>query len=250
MRRAPGLVVAVLLAAGLTASCQGMDRVERLPEAAAAGDDRGAAARVTRLRTEGDVSTLPEPGGAPGRLTVAVATRRLAEIEAVRGQERLDRIRDFVDAHRGAERLSRLWVLAGEAHQDLDRNDRAARAFETAVNLTGTDLLGLPHEADLAYRLGWARFQAGDREGGLDWLVRTTFISADPRVEQALRYFRAEQSGPSEPAGGAFEGWLRDRRAELAVAAPDFDLPGYRRERVRLAELPGRVKVVNFWTPT
>lgn len=262
-RVAVGLVATALVAAALVAAgCQGMDRVERPPEVAAGDDEAvGAAAdRATRLRRGGDVSTLGEADGSPGRLTVAVATRRLAEIESVRGQERLERIDALVDAYPRAEGLSRLWVLAGEAQQDLERHDRAAEAFERAVALTGTDLLGLPHEPDLAYRVGWARFQAGDRQRGLDWLVRTTFISAHPRVEQALRFFRAERGrqeqearAGGDPSGTGiedFDAWLRRQRAELAVAAPDFELPGFQRDTFRSSELPGRVRVVNFWTPT
>ncbi|MFQ5745155.1 MAG: tol-pal system YbgF family protein [Acidobacteriota bacterium] len=222
----------MVLASGiLAAGCQGWDRIEPPPGAAAATSEQGTAA-------------VP---GAPPRLTNEIAVRRISQIESASGQERVTLIDRFVTDFPEAERIYQLHMLRGDAEMGLGDATVAVSSFERAVQLSGSDpLLKLPLEEGLAYRLGWARYEAGDRRAGIDWLVRSTFINDRPQLEQGLRYIYAEQDG--EPAG--FERWLAAERASHAVEAPDFELPGYQEGKLHLRRALGQVTLISFWSPT
>ena len=112
--------------------------------------------------------------------------------------------------------------------------------------LSGGDVLELPHESDLAYRLGWALYQAGQAELGTDWLIRTTFINDSPQLEQSLQYMHEALGGEAVD----FREWLAEERASRAVEAPGFTLPGYLADTVQLSEILDRATLVSFWSPT
>jgi hypothetical protein len=109
------------------------------------------------------------------------------------------------------------------------------------------DVLQLPlTDLELPYQVGWARSEAGDVQLGADWLTRATVVNDRPQLEQGLRFLYAELGSPE----GSFDEWFRSRRAELAVQAPDFELPGYGFDSLKLSEVASRLTLINFWTPT
>ena len=81
---------------------------------------------------------------------------------------------------------------------------------------------------------------------GADWLLRATFVSDRPQLQQGLRFLHAEMGSPE----GSFDEWFRGRRAELAVRAPDFELPGYGFDSLKFSEAASELTLINFWTPT
>lgn len=228
------------LCAGLVAlSCQAWDRLEPDPR-----DDATASERGTLFDASGGPSF-----GAGGVLTEEIAQRWLRQIEASPPQQRLSLADEFLREYPQGQVISYLHDLVGDAHRELDQPALAAEAYERAIvrSWPEPDILALPlSNLDLPFEAGWARYRAGDHEAGVNWLVRTTFVSDLPQLEQGLRFMYAEQGG----AAGSFDEWLAGKRAVLGVVAPDFELPGYRTESIRLADVAGRVTLINFWTPT
>ena len=217
-----------VLAASMILACQAWDQLEpteREPGTAqgsggSAGDSAGPGLAAPR---ESEGTLLNERP----RLTGDVAIRRVTEIEAASGQQRLSLIEQFTDDFPEARFIEMLAWLEGEAYMRVGEPSGAAAAYERAVLLSGgADVIGLPHSAELAYRLGWATYQGRNRQRGIELLVMATFISDRPELEQGLAFVHAEDGG--DPA--RFREWLASRRNEHAVEAPDFELPGYRRE--------------------
>ena len=216
-----GLSLAIVLCATCLA-CQSWDRLEPTAD----DSDGGAAA---------------------GELTSAVAMQRMGEIQgAPTPEESLSLIAAFVQEYPRAQLIYQLQVAAAEAHSQLGDAASAAASYEKAIMLSGGDVLELPHESDLAYRLGWALYQAGQQELGIDWLVRTTFITDSPQLEQSLQFMHEEQGGEA----GDFGEWLADQRASRSVVAPGFSLPGYQTDTVQLSAILDRATLVSFWSPT
>lgn len=213
-------LVVVLLAACL--ACQSWDRLE--PSA----DDT-------------------EDGAATGELTSSIAMQRMGEIQgAATPEESLSLVAAFIEEYPRAQLIYQLQVAAAEAHSQLGDAASAASSYEKAIMLSGGDVLDLPHESDLAYRLGWALYQAGQQDLGVDWLVRTTFISDSPQLEQSLQFMHEEQGGEA----GDFSEWLAEERSSRSVVAPEFTLPRYPADTVQLSEILGQVTLVSFWSPT
>ena len=77
-------------------------------------------------------------------------------------------------------------------------------------------------------------------------LVRATFVSDRPQLEQGLRFLYAQLGSPGE----GFDSWLESKRSEIALPAPDFELPGHEFDALRLSEVDARLTLINFWTPT
>lgn len=182
---------------------------------------------------------------APGPLTSDVAMRRLEGIERAAAQERLALVASFMDEFREARLIPQVHRLAGEAHLEVGQPVEAADAFERALVLTRTDVLGIPLDTALPLQLAMARFSAGQAEQGTQWLARTSIADRGPNVMQALRWAHAEQV-PSEP----LDDWLRKIREPLLQPAPAFTLPGLQQERVSLAQARGTATLINFWSPT
>jgi len=221
LRSKLGLTLAIVLCAACFA-CQSWDRLE--PTA----DDS-------------------EVDAAEGELTSAIAMQRMGEIQGAPGpEESLSLAAAFIQEYPRAQLIYQLQVVAAEAHSQLGDAASAAASYEKAIMLSGGDVLDLPHESDLAYRLGWALYQAGRQELGIDWLVRTTFITESPQLEQSLQFMHEEQGGEA----GDFGEWLAERRASRSVAAPEFTLPGYQTDTVQLSEILDRATLVTFWSPT
>ncbi len=236
LARALGVLVAVLL----TVACQGMDRLERdrVSVAADAGD------RGTILDT-----TAGPDYGSGGRLTEEIAQRRVRAIRGAHGEERLELATRFLREYPMADVISELHELMGDAYSELGDPVMAAEAWERALEMSWppNDLLGLPQtNVELPYQIGWAHFEAGNPTIGSDWLTRSTFISERPQLEQGLRFVYAELSSP----GDGFGSWFSEKRTGLAVQAPDFELPGYGFDSLRLSDVDARLTLINFWTPT
>ncbi len=188
-----------------------------------------------------------EDGAAAGELTSSVAMQRMGEIQAApTPEESLSLIAAFIEEYPRAQLIIQLQVAAAEAHSQLGDAASAASSYEKAIMLSGGDVLELPHESDLAYRLGWALYQAGQAELGTDWLIRTTFINDSPQLEQSLQYMHEALGGEA----GDFGEWLAEERASRAVEAPGFTLPGYLADTVQLSEILDRATLVSFWSPT
>jgi tetratricopeptide (TPR) repeat protein len=188
-----------------------------------------------------------DSGAATGELTTAVAMQRMGEIEAASTpEESLALIASFIEEYPRAQLIYQLQLAAADAHSQLGDAASAASAYERAIMLSGGDVLELPHEPDLAYRLGWALYQAGQQELGKEWLVRTTFISDSPQLEQSLQFMYEELGETADD----FSEWLARERDSVAVEAPGFNLPGYQADTVQLSEILGRVTLVSFWSPT
>ncbi len=236
LARALGVLVAVLL----TVACQGMDRLERdrVSVAADAGD------RGTILDT-----TAGPDYGSGGRLTEEIAQRRVRAIRGAHGEERLELATRFLREYPMADVISELHELMGDAYSELGDPVMAAEAWERALEMSWppNDLLGLPQtNVELPYQIGWAHFEAGNPTIGADWLTRATFISERPQLEQGLRFVYAELSSP----GDGFGSWFSEKRTGLTVQAPDFELPGYGFDSLRLSDVDARLTLINFWTPT
>jgi len=221
LRARAGLALAVVLCVSCFA-CQSWDRLE--PSA----DDT-------------------DDGAAAGELSSSIAMQRMGGIQgAPTPEESLSLITAFIEEYPRAQLIYQLQVAGAEAHSQLGDPASAASSYEKAIMLSGGDVLDLPHESDLAYRLGWALYQAGQQDLGVDWLVRTTFISDSPQLEQSLQYMHEEQGGEA----GDFSDWLAEERASRSVVAPEFTLPGYPADTVQLSEILDRVTLVSFWSPT
>jgi len=239
---ARGVFVFVMVA-GVTA-CQGMDRLEpdRVIAVGSAGDsdtDRG-----TLL----DATSSSEFGGG-GRLTEEIAARWVRQIEGADAEERLQLAAQFLREYPGADVISHLHELVGDAYSELGQPADAAPAWERAITMSwpAPDILRLPlSNLELPYEVGWARSEAGEPLVGADWLIRATFVSDRPQLEQGLRFLYGELGAPGE----SFDAWYASRREELAVEAPDFELPGYQSDSVRFSEAASRLTLINFWTPT
>jgi tetratricopeptide (TPR) repeat protein len=197
-----------------------------------------------RLEPSADDS---ESEAAAGELTNSVAMQRLGEIQgASTPEESLSLIAALIQEYPRAQLILQLQLAAAEAHSQLGDATSAASSYEKAIMLSGGDVLELPHESDLAYRLGWALYQAGQQELGAEWLVRSTFINDSQQLEQSLQFMHEEMVGDS----GGFAEWLDSERASLAVTAPGFSLPGYQTDSVELSEVLDRATLVSFWSPT
>ena len=235
LARAVGVLVAVLLTA-----CQGMDRLEPdRVDVGAEGDDRG-----TILATPAN----PDYGSG-GRLTEVIAGRRVRAIRGAHGEERLELAARFLREYPRAEVISELHELMGDAYSELGESASAAEAWERAVEMSWppNDILGLRQtNVELPYQIGWAHSEAGSPAIGAEWLTRATVISDRSQLEQGLQYMYAELGSP----GDGFDAWFSGKRAGVAVQAPDFELPGYGFDSLRLSDVGARLTLINFWTPT
>lgn len=235
---------AVILFVAITvAACQGMDRLE--PDRVIDRESGGASSERGTLL---DATSSPEFGEG-GRLTQEIATRWLLQLQGAGAEERLQLAAQFLREYPEGDFFSPVHELNGDAYSELGRPQEAADAWERAILMgwPAPDILQLPlTDLELPYQVGWARFEAGDARLGADWLTRATFISDRPQLEQGLRFLYAEFSTPE----GSFDEWFGSRRAELAVQAPDFELPGYGFDSLKLSEVTSRLTLINFWTPT
>lgn len=234
----------VLLLLVLTAACQGMDRLEPDRVISVGGGDATGDNRGTLL----DATASPEFGGG-GRLTEDIAARWVRQIEGAGAEERLQLADQFLRDYPGAEVISHLHKLVGDAHSELGEPQLAAEAWERAIAMSwpAPDILQLPlTELELPYEVGWAHYEAGDAALGAEWLTRATFVSDRPQLEQGLRFLYAELGSP----GAGFDDWFLSQRDRLAVEAPDFELPGYQSPSIRLSNVESRLTLINFWTPT
>lgn len=217
------LAVALLVAAG---GCQNADllRPETPPESASRG-------------------FTPIGGDERAPLTNDTAMRRMEGVRQLDGQPRLDAIDSFLAEFPEARFIADLHQLGGEAELALHRADRAAEAFERALVLTRTDLLGIPLETQLPVQVATARLAAGDEAGALVLLARLSVVEETPQVQQALAY-----AWGSASTSASYEDWLAQLRDEHLVRAPRFSLPGLQGEDVSLQPAPATI--INFWSPT
>lgn len=185
------------------------------------------------------------PIGAAERapLTNDVAIRRLGEIRDAAGQDRLDRVETFLIEFPEARYIPELHQLGGAAELAVGRPDRAAEAFERALVLTRTDLLGVPLETELPVQVATAKQAAGDSAGALPLLARVSVVEESPRVQQALAWAWGESA-----TADTFDAWLTGVRDAYLIRAPTFTLPGLQGEAVTLSPAPATI--VNFWSPT
>lgn len=184
-----------------------------------------------------------------GRLTTDIYLRRLREIEAATGEERIRLAEEFWSEYPAGDLASEVHELVGDAYSALGQPEEAARAWQRAIETSwpAPDILRLPlTNLQLPYEVGWAHYESGDPRLGADWLVRAGFISDRPQLDQGLRFLYAELGSPAP----SFEGWYASRQAELAVPAPDFELPGYQTDSLRFSEVATEITLINFWTPT
>ncbi|MGD8329724.1 MAG: hypothetical protein PVJ49_09815 [Acidobacteriota bacterium] len=246
-RRGPGFhfftrhlaMVALCL---VLAACQGMDRLQP-DEVVAVGSGDAGTERGTTLS-----------GGSglrgSGPLTEEVAGRWLRQIQAAQGEERIELAQQFWREYPEGDVIYQIHELVGDAYSQLGQPAEAASAWERAIERMWPetpDILNLPlTNLQLPYEIGWAHYEAGDPQLGADWLIRATFISDRPQLDQGLHFLYNELGSPD----GSFEEWYQDRRAALAVAAPDFELPAYQGDELRFSDVATRLTLINFWTPT
>ena len=194
----------------------------------------------------GNVASTRVDSDEPSDLTTEVAQQRYAEIVAVTGAERVALIKAFFEDLPAARLVAELHRMAGESYLAQENNIDAAGAFERAMVLSGTDIIGLPVDVELAYQLGWARYLAGEVEDGTRMLVRVSIADRSARLIETLRWVHIDRGG----GAGGFDAWLDAMLVEEAAVAPDFELPGYQQEQVRLADVRRVATLVNFWAPT
>lgn len=185
------------------------------------------------------------PIGAAERapLTNDIARRRLDEIRGSTGQDRLDRVESFLAEFPEARFIPELHRLAGEAELAADRPGRAADAFDRALVLARTDVLGVPLETELPVQVATARLAAGDIDAALSLLVRVSVVEDSPRVQQAMAW-----AWGSAATGAPFDEWVAGVRDRYLVRAPVFNLPGLRGGAIALEPAPATI--INFWSPT
>lgn len=215
-------VVFVVLGA---AGCQNWDMLEPEPEP--------AGRTFTRLGDDG-----PEP------LTNAVAIRRVEQIKKAIGQARLELVESFIEEFPEARFIPEVHQLRGEGHLAVGAPAEASEAFERALVLTRTDLLGIPLESELPLQLGMAMLSAGRTEEGLGWLARASVVDHSGQMDQALHWAHSQQTGDE------FDPWLAALRGDWLVEAPAFTLPGLLTETVDLERDRGKATLINFWSPT
>ncbi len=225
MRRSFLLAIAVIL----VSACQNWDLMR--PDEAGGEADRA----FTRLGSE---SRVP--------LTNALALRRVERITAARGAERLQLAERFFEEFPEARMFGLVHELVGEAHLAADSHEEAAVAFERALTLTRTDLLGIPIESTLPLQLGLAMASAGDLAGGATMLLRASVADRTERLEQALRWAYSNEVS----AAASFDDWLQRGRDRVAVIAPEFSLPGLQQAQVDLRPVQNAATLLNFWSPT
>jgi tetratricopeptide (TPR) repeat protein len=229
------------LVAAASVGCQGMDRLEpdEVVEVGVAADERGS-------MLDGSSASSLRAGGP---LTEETAGRWLRQIQAATGEERLGLAEQFWREYPEGDAIYQVHELVGDTHSELGNHEQAADAWERAIEMSwpAPDLLELPlTNVQLPYEVGWARYRAGEVAVGADWLVKATFISDRPQLDQGLRFLYGEFGDPDP----GYDRWLEARRDALAASAPDFELPGYQSESLRLSEVATRLTLINFWTPT
>jgi len=245
-RRGPGFRLStrhfalVVLCLAL-AACQGMDRLEP-DQVVDIGSGGGTQERGTVIADGAEASR---------RASLEEAAQRwYRQIQAAQGEERIDLAEQFWREYPQGQVIYQIHELVGDAYSRLGRPAEAAAEWERTVELMwpdAPDLLRLPLvNTELAYEIGWAHYEAGDPQLGADWLIRATFISDRPQLDQGLRFLYNELGSPD----GGFEEWYRSRREALAVEAPDFELPAYQGDDVRLSDAATRLTLINFWSPT
>ncbi len=222
-------LVPLALAAFMVSACQNWDLMR--PEETVGEADRA----FTRLGPE---NRSP--------LTNALALRRVERITAAHGAERLQLAERFFEEFPEARMFGLVHELIGEAHLAALAHEEAAIAFERALTLTRTDLLGIPIESALPLQLGLAKASAGDLIGGSTMLLRASVADRGERLQQALRWVYSTE----DSAGGSFDDWLQRGRDSVAVIAPEFSLPGLQQPQVDLASMRGSATLLNFWSPT
>ncbi len=232
--------LAILVVAMFTMACQDMDRLEPdLVVVASDSDGRGTI-----------LDTTTTPGyGSGARLTEEIAQRKVREIMGARGKGRLELATRFLREYPMAKVIAKLHELMGDAYSELAEHVLAAEAWEKALETSQppNDILGLPQmNIDLPYQIGWAHTEAGNPTIGAEWLTRASFISDRLQLEQGLRFVYTELGSP----GVGFDEWFSRNRLNTAVQAPDFELPGYGFDSLRLSDVDARLTLINFWTPT
>jgi len=221
-------IAAVASSLLLVAGCQNWDL--KRPE------QKTPARAFTRIE---DGQPQPQP------LTNEVALGRLEAIEQADAEDRIQLVKDFFADFPRARLIPQVHQLEGEAYVAQGMPDQAADAFQRALALTRTDVLGLPLEPDLPLQLGMARISAGQYEEGLEWLVRTSIADRSDRVRQALSWAHAQQ-----PNAALFADWLREQRDRFRVSAPGFTLPALAGGTMSLEPGAGKATLLNFWSPT
>lgn len=232
--------LALLVVALFTMACQDMDRLE--PDFVVVASDPNIRGTI--------LDTMASPDyGSGGRLTEEIAQRRIREIMGTHGKERLEFAAGFLREYPMARVIAKLHDLMGDAYLELAEPALAAEAWENALEMAQppNDVLGLPQtDIELPYQIGWAHTEAGSPTIGAEWLTRATFISDRPQLEQGLRFIYVELGSP----GVSFDEWFSRKRSNIAVQAPDFELPGYGFDSLRLSDIDARLTLINFWTPT
>ncbi len=220
-------LVALMSVLAFAACTQNWDMLEP-EESGAVADERA----FTRL------------DGAPEPLTNEIAIERVQAIRGAVGAERVALTESFLQEFPEARRIGEVHRLAGEGHLTAGSAEAAAEAFERALVMTRTDLLGVPLEPALPLQLAMARLSAGHVDAGLEWLARTSVIDHSDRVLQSLRWAHS-QYGVGELAA-----WLVGLRDAVLTRAPRFTLPGLDADRVGFDPAARRVTLINFWSPT
>lgn len=219
------------------AACTNWDRLE--PDRPG---DEGDATASSFTRLDGADPAVPRSG----RLTGQIAAQRIERIQAVGGAERLELIESFLADYPEARMIAEVHRLRGEAQLTEDRPQEAITALRRSLSLVRRDVLDLPLDPLITYQLGMAEFLAGDRETGVDRLLRTSIVDRSQRVMDALRWAYAELGQP----GGEFDDWYDEEISTRLVQGPEFELPGLRQESISLAEMRGTATLINFWSPT
>ncbi len=168
--------------------------------------------------------------------------------QAGRPEEALARIESFLKEHpKNPEAMRALVAAYREAKRDAD----AVEAQVALAELSKDD-------PDEAYRAATMKLKAGDREGGIGWLRRA--------AEGGYSNYRQAQNDADlatvreDPAfAGILEEMRRQRRESageersrvlaklIDQPAPDFAVTTLDSANVRLADLKGKVVVLDFW---
>ena len=145
----------------------------------------------------------------------------------------------------GTRRAAHSLANKGWAQYHLGRTEEAFATFCQAEESTDYNLLGVDSTALHGY---WGRALAdqGRPEKAMELLAAEAVFGSRPEGLEAYREAYASYSGGED----GFEDHLWELRLSQARPVPEFALPNYAGETVRLSDFAGDVVLLAFWFPT
>ena len=144
----------------------------------------------------------------------------------------------------GRNRVGLLYTYSGWAKVNTGEVEDGLSEFAQAEGLLRRSYFGFP-DNELYFYWGKALLDDGDARGAIKKLASAAlFCGQEEAVEPLKQAFLA--TGGREDG---FDEFLWSQRLALAKTIDDFSLPDYNGNRLRFADLRGKVTLLNFWNP-